>query len=50
MRHTSLIEYVLIALVVVLALSATFTYVWPIADAFAMLGNTLGVALAGTVK
>jgi hypothetical protein len=48
MRHSSLIEYVLIALVIVLAVSAAFTYVWPIADVFAQLGKVIGTALAGT--
>lgn len=48
MRHTSLIEYALIALVIVLSVSAAFEYVWPIADVFAQLGNVIGSALAGT--
>lgn len=44
----SLIEYILIALVVVVAVSSAFTYVWPITDVFAHLGKVIGTAVAGT--
>lgn len=48
MRHTSLLEYALIALVVVVALSATFTYVWPVIEIILGGFQVIGSALAGT--
>lgn len=45
---SSLIEYVLIALVVVCAVSAAFTYVWPVIEVVMGDFNLLGEALAGS--
>lgn len=45
---SSLLEYILIALVVVLSVSVTFEYVWPVADVFLQLEKVVGTALANT--
>lgn len=48
MRHTSLLEYVLIALVVALALSVVVAHTWPAVET--IIGNfqLVSKALAGT--
>lgn len=48
MRHSQLLEYVLIAVVVFFALEAAFTYVWPVIDSFVNLDKVISSALAGT--
>ncbi len=45
---SSLIEYILITLVVVVAVSSAFTYVWPVMEVVLGGFKLLGEALAGT--